>query len=109
MDLSNLSRHYGLEVIGVLGFPALRPFIITIDYRNRLVKIEPKLPASLREAHRSVPENSPTPRHSTNRYFFFGPGLKDEQIYARLRRVSQWREGTILGPLGTWPALPGAN
>ena len=61
LDLSNLSRHYGLEVVGVLGFPALRPFIITIDYRKRLVKIEPKLPASPREAHRSVRENSPTP------------------------------------------------
>jgi hypothetical protein len=61
LDLSNLSRHYGLEVVGVLGFPALRPFIITIDYRNRLVKIEPKQPASPREAHRSFPENSRTP------------------------------------------------
>jgi hypothetical protein len=59
LDLLNLSRHYGVEVVGVLGFPALRPYVLTIDYRNRLVKIEPKLPAFPRQRHRSHPENSP--------------------------------------------------
>jgi len=61
LDLLNLSRHYGVEVVGVLGFPALSPYVLTIDYRNRLVKIEPKLPASPRQRHRSPPDNSPTP------------------------------------------------
>jgi hypothetical protein len=40
LDLSNLSRHYGVEVVGVLGFPTLRSHVFTIDYRNGLVKIE---------------------------------------------------------------------
>jgi len=61
LDLLNLSRHYGVEVVGVLGFPALSPYVLTIDYRNRLVNIEPKLPASPRQLHRSRPENSPSP------------------------------------------------
>jgi hypothetical protein len=58
LDLLNLSRHYGVEVVGVLGFPALSPYVLTIDYRNRLVRIEPKLPASPRERHHDHPENS---------------------------------------------------
>jgi Aspartyl protease len=41
MDLSNVSRHYGLEIIGVLGFPALTDHILTIDYRDGWVLIEP--------------------------------------------------------------------
>jgi hypothetical protein len=61
LDLLNLSRHYGVEVVGVLGFPALSPYVLTIDYRSRLVKIEPKLPASPREQLRSHRENSLTP------------------------------------------------
>ena len=61
LDLLNLTRHYGVEVVGILGFPALSPYVLTIDYRNRLVKIEPKLPASPRERHRPHPENSRTP------------------------------------------------
>ena len=40
LDLSNLSRHYGVDVVGVLGFPALSPYVFTIDYRTGLVKIE---------------------------------------------------------------------
>jgi hypothetical protein len=60
LDLLNLSRHYGVEVVGILGFSALRPYVLTIDYRNRLVKIGPKLRASPRERHRSHPENSRT-------------------------------------------------
>ena len=40
LDLSNLSRHYGMEVVGVLGFPALSPYVLTISYRNAVVKIE---------------------------------------------------------------------
>lgn len=41
MDLSTVSRHYGVEIIGVLGFPALANHILTIDYRNGWVRIEP--------------------------------------------------------------------
>ena len=48
LDLLNLSRHYGVEVVGVLGFPALSPYVLTIDYRSGLVKIEPTLTASTR-------------------------------------------------------------
>ncbi len=46
LDLSNLSRHCGVKVVGVLGFPALRPYILTVDYRNHMVKIQSKLRAS---------------------------------------------------------------
>lgn len=49
LDLLNVSRHYGVDVVGILAFPALRPYVLTIDYRNRSVKIEPKLPAVPRE------------------------------------------------------------
>lgn len=40
LDLSNLSRHYGVEVMGVLGYPALINYVLTVDYRNGSVKIE---------------------------------------------------------------------
>jgi hypothetical protein len=60
LDLLNLSRHYGVEVIGVLGFTALRPYVLTIDYCNRMVKIDPKLTASSRERHRPRHANSPS-------------------------------------------------
>jgi len=46
LDLSNLSRHYGMEVVGVLGFPALSAYILTIDYRNECVKMSVKRPAA---------------------------------------------------------------
>jgi Aspartyl protease len=59
LDLSNLSRHYGLDVIGVLGVSALRQYVLTVDYRNGLVRIEPKLTASPRE--QGVPEISSAP------------------------------------------------
>ena len=58
LDLSNLSRHYGVDVIGVLGFPALLPYVFTIDYRHRSVIVEPKVPAYPRDRHRSHPEKS---------------------------------------------------
>jgi len=49
LDLSNLSRHCGMHVVGVLGFPALRPYVLTISYRNALVKIESPQRFSMRE------------------------------------------------------------
>jgi hypothetical protein len=41
LDLSNLSRHYGREIVGVLGFPALSPYILTVDYREGFVEFAP--------------------------------------------------------------------
>src|SRR5579862_4322103 len=52
LDLSNLSRHYGVEVLGVLGFPALTPYVLTVDYRSGQVKIESPQKVSSRELHR---------------------------------------------------------
>jgi Aspartyl protease len=46
MDLSNVSRHYGLEIIGVLGFPELTDHILTVDYRDGWVLIDPPQSAS---------------------------------------------------------------
>jgi hypothetical protein len=59
LDLSNLSRHYGVEVIGVLGFPALSNYVLTIDYPNARVKIEPPQRNSARELLRGY--NAKTP------------------------------------------------
>jgi predicted aspartyl protease len=41
LDLSNVSHHCGVEVMGVLGFPALTHYVLTVDYRQGQVKIEP--------------------------------------------------------------------
>ncbi len=41
MDLSNMSRRYGLEIIGLLGFPALSRYVLTVDYREGWVRMEP--------------------------------------------------------------------
>jgi len=61
LDLSNLSRHYGMQVVGVLGFPALRPYVLTISYRNALVKIESPQRLSMREEDGSHNAKSPAP------------------------------------------------
>ena len=61
LDLSNLSRHYGMHVVGVLGFPALRPYVLTISYRNALVKIESPQRLSMREEDGSHNAKSPAP------------------------------------------------
>jgi predicted aspartyl protease len=42
LDLSNLARHHQFEIAGILGYPALRNSIVTIDYRDSLVRIEGK-------------------------------------------------------------------
>ncbi len=59
LDISNLSRHCGVEVMGVLGFPALRNYLLTIDYRNARVKIEPPKSISARELNRGHYAKSP--------------------------------------------------
>ncbi len=61
LDLSNLSRHYGMDVVGVLGFPALRPYVLTISYRNASLKIESPQRLSMREEDGSHSAKSPAP------------------------------------------------
>jgi len=61
LDLSNLSRHSGMHVVGVLGFPALRPYVLTISYRKALVKIESPQRLSMREEDGSHNAKSPAP------------------------------------------------
>lgn len=56
LDLLNLSRHCGVEVVGVIGFPVLRPYVLSVDYRHRSVRIDPKRTASPRQRDRSHPE-----------------------------------------------------
>jgi hypothetical protein len=53
LDLSDLSLHYGVGVIGVLGFPALARHVLTVDYRNGRVKIEPPQSVSSRDLVRT--------------------------------------------------------
>ena len=40
VDLSNFSRHHDFEVTGILGYPALRNSVVTVNYRDSLVRIE---------------------------------------------------------------------
>jgi hypothetical protein len=40
VDLSDFARHHRFEITGILGYPALRNSIVTIDYRDALVRIE---------------------------------------------------------------------
>jgi hydrogenase maturation factor len=42
VDLSDFARHHRFEITGILGYPALRNSIVTIDYRDSLVRIEGK-------------------------------------------------------------------
>ncbi len=42
VDLSDVSRHHQFEVAGILGYPALRRSLVTINYRDALVRIEEK-------------------------------------------------------------------
>ena len=41
LDLSSLSRRHGVEIAGVLGYPALSRYALGIDYRTGLVTLEP--------------------------------------------------------------------
>lgn len=61
LDLSNLSRHCGVEVMGVLGFPALTNYVLTIDYHNGRVKIEPPQSIFARKLHRGHNAKPPAP------------------------------------------------
>jgi hypothetical protein len=40
VDFTTASRYHGLEVAGLLGYPALRDSVLTLSYRDRFVRIE---------------------------------------------------------------------
>jgi hypothetical protein len=40
LDLSNMSRYQNVEVAGLLGYPDLRSSVLTVNYRDSLVKFE---------------------------------------------------------------------
>ena len=40
VDLDRMSRYNGVEVAGLLGYPALRSFVVTVNYRDSLVRME---------------------------------------------------------------------
>jgi len=42
MDLGEISRRNGIEVSGVIGYPALADSVVTVNYRESLVSIQPK-------------------------------------------------------------------
>ena len=42
VDLSTATRYHNLEVSGLLGYPALRDSVLTVNYRERRVHIEHK-------------------------------------------------------------------
>jgi len=60
LDLSDLNRHFGVEVIGVLGFPELSQYVLTIDYRDGRVEFEPPQRLSARKLHRAHDNESPS-------------------------------------------------
>jgi predicted aspartyl protease len=42
VDLSDLERHHQFPIAGILGYPAIRNSIVTINYRESLIRIEGK-------------------------------------------------------------------
>jgi len=42
MDLSSASRFHNFPISGLLGFPALRDTVLSVDYRRGSVSIDPK-------------------------------------------------------------------
>lgn len=42
VDLSDFARHHDFALLGVMGYPALRSSIMTINYRDSLVRFEGK-------------------------------------------------------------------
>ena len=42
IDLSTASRYHGLEVSGLIGYPALRNSVVSVNYRDGLVRIDPR-------------------------------------------------------------------
>jgi predicted aspartyl protease len=42
VDLSTTSRYHGLEISGLIGYAALRDSVLTVSYREGLIRISPK-------------------------------------------------------------------
>jgi hypothetical protein len=42
VDLSTTSRYHGLEISGLIGYSALSGSIVTVNYRDSALRIEPK-------------------------------------------------------------------
>jgi predicted aspartyl protease len=42
MDFSSASRYHGVDISGLIGYPALRNSVLTVDYRNARVRIQPR-------------------------------------------------------------------
>jgi hypothetical protein len=42
VDLTELSRHHDFEVSGVIGYPALVNSVLTVNYRDSLIHLQPK-------------------------------------------------------------------
>ena len=38
-DISSVSRSVGVDISGFIGFPTLRELVISIDYRDNLVRV----------------------------------------------------------------------
>src|SRR5262249_9039109 len=42
VDLSTASRYHQVEIAGLLGYPTLRDSVLTLNYRDGLVRIDPR-------------------------------------------------------------------
>ena len=42
VDLEQMSRRHGIDISGVIGYPALAGSVVTVNYRESLVRIQPK-------------------------------------------------------------------
>jgi hypothetical protein len=43
VDLSTASRYHGFEISGLIGYPAVCDSVMTVNYRDRTVRIAPKI------------------------------------------------------------------
>jgi predicted aspartyl protease len=42
VDLSTASRYHGLEISGLIGYSAMCDFVLTVNYRDNMIRIGPK-------------------------------------------------------------------
>jgi predicted aspartyl protease len=42
VDLSTASRYHEIEISGLIGYAALRDFMLTVNYRDGLIRLDPK-------------------------------------------------------------------
>jgi len=59
VDLAILNYHYGVELVGVLGYPALMNYVLTVDYRHERVDMETSQGNSAPDRHRDHEANVP--------------------------------------------------